>query len=233
MRSCNIYMYETAQKIGYKPIFSMAREFGIGQYAGLFPELNKDYVHKKLKYGNLPESSNNAIDLCNLSIGQGKLLTSPLQMAMVTAAIANDGKLYRPRLIKEFRNQPNEKYIENPTHLIRNIDVDLKSLELVKSAMKEVVMNQNGTASKANIKKIDIAGKTGSAQYKKKIGDKISNHVYAWMISFAPYENPKYAIAMIVEDGVSGGQTIAPRLSMLYKDLFKYDGSLIGKKWIL
>ena len=230
MRSCNIYMYETAQKIGYKPIFSMAREFGIGQYAGLFPELNKDYVHKKLKYGNLPESSNNAIDLCNLSIGQGKLLTSPLQMAMVAAAIANDGKLYRPRLIKEFRNQPNEKYIENPTHLIRNIDVDLKSLELVKSAMKEVVMNQNGTASKANIKKIDIAGKTGSAQYKKKISDKISNHVYAWMISFAPYENPKYAIAMIIEDGVSGGQTIAPRLSMLYKDLFTYDGSLKGKK---
>ena len=91
-------------------------------------------------------------------------------------------------------------------------------------------MNQNGTATRANIKKIEIAGKTGSAQYKKKIDDKITNHVYAWMISFAPYENPKYAIAMIIEDGVSGGQTIAPRLSKLYNDLFKYDGSLGGRK---
>lgn len=230
MCSCNIYMYETAQKIGYEPIYSMARQFGIGQYAGLFPKLNEQYIHKKLKYGNLPESANNAIDLCNLSIGQGQILTSPLQMAMVTAAIANDGKLFRPRLIKEFRNLPNEKFIKNPTYLIRDIDIDLKSLELVKSAMKKVVMNQNGTATRANIKKIEIAGKTGSAQYKKKIDDKITNHVYAWMISFAPYENPKYAIAMIIEDGVSGGQTIAPRLSKLYKDLFKYDGSLGGRK---
>lgn len=230
MRSCNIYMYETAQKIGYEPIYSMARQFGIGQYAGLFPKLNEQYIHKKLKYGNLPESANNAIDLCNLSIGQGQILTSPLQMAMVTAAIANDGKLFRPRLIKEFRNLPNEKFIKNPTYLIRDIDIDLKSLELVKSAMKKVVMNQNGTATRANIKKIEIAGKTGSAQYKKKIDDKITNHVYAWMISFAPYENPKYAIAMIIEDGVSGGQTVAPRLSKLYKDLFKYDGSLGGRK---
>ena len=230
MRSCNIYMYETAQKIGYEPIYSMARQFGIGQYAGLFPKLNEQYIHKELKYGNLPESANNAIDLCNLSIGQGQILTSPLQMAMVTAAIANDGKLFRPRLIKEFRNLPNEKFIKNPTYLIRDIDIDLKSLELVKSAMKKVVMNQNGTATRANIKKIEIAGKTGSAQYKKKIDDKITNHVYAWMISFAPYENPKYAIAMIIEDGVSGGQTIAPRLSKLYNDLFKYDGSLGGRK---
>ena len=230
MRSCNIYMFETAQKIGYEPIYAMAKQFGIGQYAGLFPELNSKYVHKNLKYGNLPKESKNPIDLCNLSIGQGQLLTSPLQMAMVTAAIANNGKLYRPRLVKEYRNNPDEPFVENPTYLIREIDVNLDSFELVKSAMKDVVMNRDGTAPKANIKKIAIAGKTGSAQYKKKINDKIYNQVYAWMISFAPYENPKYAIAMIVEEGVSGGQTIAPRLSKLYKNIFKYDGSIGEKK---
>ena len=158
------------------------------------------------------------------------MLTSPLQMAMVTAAIINNGKLYRPRLVKEYRNNPDEPFVENPTYLIREIYVNLESFELVKSAMKNVVMNRDGTAPKANIKKIAIAGKTGSAQYKKKINDKIYNQVYAWMISFAPYENPKYAIAMIVEEGVSGGQTIAPRLSKLYKNIFKYDGSMGRKK---
>ena len=90
---------------------------------------------------------------------------------------------------------------------------------------KNMIINinkfKNYVKNKKNIRSCD--------KYKK-INDKIYNQVYAWMISFAPYENPKYAIAMIVEEGVSGGQTIAPRLSKLYKNIFKYDGSMGGEK---
>ena len=151
-------------------------------------------------------------------------------MAMVATAIANGGTLYRPRLVRQFRTQPDLPYQENPTWAIRRIDVEIESLEKVRQGMRKVVMHPNGTARSAQVKGISIAGKTGSAQYRKKVGDQVEDRVYAWMISFAPYDSPRYAIAMLVEDGVSGGQTIAPRLSQLYRMLFEYDGTLSGEQ---
>ena len=228
MYSCNIYFYEIAQEMGYSSIYETARAFGIGQYAGLFPDLKAPPEHQEMRYGNLPETAANPTDLCNLSIGQGQLLTSPLQMAMVVKAIANGGTLYRPRLVRQFRTQPDLPYQENPTWAIRRIDVEIESLEKVRKGMRDVVMHPNGTARSAQVKGVSIAGKTGSAQYRKKVGDQVEDRVYAWMISYAPYESPRYAIAMLVEEGVSGGQTIAPRLSQLYRMLFEYDGTLSG-----
>ena len=91
----------------------MAKQFGIGQYAGLFPRLESPPKHENIKYGNLPHKDANPTDLCNLSIGQGALLTSPLQMAMVTAALANGGTLYRPRLVKQFRINTDVEFKNN------------------------------------------------------------------------------------------------------------------------
>ncbi|MFL2860131.1 MAG: peptidoglycan D,D-transpeptidase FtsI family protein [Pontiellaceae bacterium] len=230
MKSCNIYFYEIAQEMGYASIYKTAQAFGIGQYAGLFPDLEAPQEHRDIRYGNLPETAANPTDLCNLSIGQGQLLTSPLQMAMVATAIANGGTLYRPRLVKQFRTQPDLTYQENPTWAIRRIDVDIESLEKVRQGMRDVVMDRNGTARAAQVEGISIAGKTGSAQYRKKVGDQVEDRVHAWMISYAPYDSPRYAIAMLVEEGVSGGQTIGPRLSQLYRMLFEYDGTLSGEQ---
>ena len=230
MHSCNIYFYEIAQEMGYASIYETARAFGIGQYAGLFPDLEAPPEHQEMRYGNLPKTAANPTDLCNLSIGQGELLTSPLQMAMVTTAIANGGTLYRPRLVRQFRTQPDLPYQENPIWAIRRIDVEIESLEKVRQGMRDVVMHPNGTARSAQVKGISIAGKTGSAQYRKKVGDQVEDRVHAWMISYAPYDSPRYAIAMLVEEGVSGGQTIGPRLSQLYRMLFEYDGTLSGEQ---
>ncbi len=229
MQSCNIHMYEIAQAIGYEPIYQTARAFGLGQYAGLFPALDVPPTQPDVRYGNLPTTADNPTDLCNLSIGQGKLLTSPLQMAMVTAAIANGGTLYRPRLIKEFRSQTDQPFRPNPTWPIRRIDLDINHLEQVRQGMRDVVMHRNGTAQSAQVGSIPIAGKTGSAQYREKVGDTVEDRVHAWMISYAPYDFPRYAIAMIVENGISGGQTIGPRLAKLYRELFQYDGTLTGE----
>jgi penicillin-binding protein 2 len=226
MHSCNVYMFEMAQKTGFDPIHDMAVQFGLGQYAGLFPELDETPAQKDLKYGNLPEKANNAIDLCNMSIGQGAITASPLQMAMVAAAIANGGTLYRPRLVKKWRTRPDSGYNRNPTWAIRRIDVPIQALELVRDGMYDVVQHPDGTAKKARVEGIDIAGKTGSAQYKKRVDGEVVSSVHTWMISYAPFDFPRYAVAMVVEDGVSGGSTIAPRLSALYTQLFEYDGTL-------
>jgi len=226
MHSCNVYMFKMAQQVGYQPIHDMAKDFGIGQFAGLFPDLEAKPVHLLKPYGNLPEKALNTTDLCNLSIGQGRITASPLQMAMVAATIANGGTLYRPRLIKEWRISPNEKYRKNPTWAIRRIDIPMPALELVRGGMYDVVMDPHGTAKKARVKGIKIAGKTGSAQYRKRINGEVKTRVHTWMISYAPFDFPRYAVAMLVEDGKSGGSTVGPRLSALYKNLFKYDGTL-------
>jgi penicillin-binding protein 2 len=226
MHSCNVYMFEMAQAAGYDAILSMAEQFGIGQYVGLFPNLEETPKQKDLKYGNLPSQANNTIDLCNMSIGQGALTTSPLQMAMVASTIANGGRLYRPRLVEQWRMAPDEEFRKNPTWEIRRVDVSMEALDLVRAGMYDVIMHQDGTAKKARVEGIEIAGKTGSAQYKKKVDGEVVDSVHTWMISYAPYDFPRYAVAILVEDGVSGGSTVGPRLSALYQKIFEYDGTL-------
>ena len=226
MYSCNVYMWEMALDVGFEPIHSMAQQMGLGQYAGLFPELGKEPVQLDVTYGSLPDHANNDIDLCNMAIGQGGITASPLQMAMVAATLANGGTLYRPRLIKRWRTTPDAEYRTNPVRIIRKIDLPDYALETVRGGMFDVVQHAKGTAKKARVNGVNIAGKTGSAQYKKKVNDQVVNSVHAWMISFAPFENPRYAVAMMVEDGVSGGTTIAPRLSALYTKIFEYEKTL-------
>ena len=230
MHSCNVYMFKMALAVGYRPIYEMAREFGLGQYAGLFPELGAPPRQKDIKYGNLPERAVNRIDLCNLSIGQGAITASPLQMAMVAAAIANGGILFRPRLIRRWRTAPDKPWRENPPWAIRRIDLPAQALEIVRGGMYDVVEDPDGTAPAARVDGIEIAGKTGSAQYRARVGDHVETRVYAWMISFAPFAEPRYAVAMLVENGVSGGRTVAPRLGYLYRKIFEYDGTLPRRK---
>jgi len=226
MHSCNVYMFDMALAVGYDSIHDMARQMGIGQYAGLFPELDEPPQQKDLTYGNLPDTAVNNIDLANMSIGQGAITASPLQMAMVAATIANGGTLYRPRLVRKWRTAPDAEYNTNPTWAIRRIDAPVEAFELVRGGMHDVVEDPDGTAPKARVQGIEIAGKTGSAQYRKLVDGEVVDSVHAWMISFAPFDFPRYAVAMMVEDGVSGGSTIAPRLSALYQKLFEYDGTL-------
>jgi penicillin-binding protein 2 len=226
MHSCNVYMFEMSRNVGYEPIHHMAEQFGIGQYAGLFPNLEEYPEQKELKYGNLPDVAYNEVDLCNMSIGQGRITASPLQMAMVAATIANGGTLYRPRLVKKWRRNPEEDYNKNPTWAIRRVDAPVEAIEIVRGGLHDVIMHPDGTAKQARVDDIQIAGKTGSAQYRKKVDGEIVNSVHTWMISYAPYNFPRYAVAMLVEDGVSGGTTVGPRLSTLYRKLFEYDGTL-------
>ena len=103
-----------------------------------------------------------------------------------------------------------------------------EALEVVRGGMFDVVMHDDGSATKTRVEDIRIAGKTGSAQYKKLVNGEVESSVHAWMISYAPYDHPRYAVAMVVEDGVSGGRSIGPRLNQLYTKLFEYDGTLAG-----
>jgi len=184
-KSCNIYFYNTGLKTGKAAIVNMARRFGLGGLTGIrLPDEKK---------GFLPDKNTrwHSGDTLNLSIGQGYILVTPIQMASLISAVANGGIYYKPKLVIGEKNN------------YRKIDIDKKYLNLVKDGLLRVVREPKGTGHKAYIKGLDIAGKTGTA--KLQTGKKLT-----WFIGFAPYASPHIAVCILIENGESGGETAAP-----------------------
>jgi cell division protein FtsI/penicillin-binding protein 2 len=131
-------------------------------------------------------------------------------MAVYTAALANGGYIYRPRIIDE----------GNPAgDLVNRMAWSPENLEVVRGGMYDVVQAPHGTGKRVKIEGIAKAAKTGTAQYGR-------GRKHGWMILFAPFDNPRYAIAMVVEDAVSGGITVAPRMRELIHAILVMDGTL-------
>ena len=211
-QSCNVFFFNVGLECGYERIYHMAAAVGLGyktgislpgEVSGLLP--NNAW---KLKHSN---DRWRAGDTCNLSIGQGALTVTPLQMAMYTATIANGGTLYHPRLLLEQGSKATLPYRWTSGKVANQLNWSTLTLETVRGGMFDVVNAPTGSGKRVKIPSLIMAGKTGTAE----VGPRHNRHKNTWMILFAPYTNPKYAIAMIVEDGISGGITVAPRLRRL------------------
>jgi penicillin-binding protein 2 len=210
-QSCNVYFYQIGVKVGHRSIVHMARSLGFGAETGVeldyeVPGLVPDNAWKRRVY----EDSWRPGDTCNISIGQGALLVTPLQMAVYTAALANGGKVYRPRLVREGGGRGDLENVMSWSDA---------SLRVVRGGMHDVVNAGSGTGKRARIEAAEVAGKTGTAQY----GPAGENKKHTWMIAFAPFDSPRYAAALIIEDGVSGGTTAAPRMGRLMKGIFELE----------
>jgi len=210
-QSCNPFFCHLGILSGYDHIFHMADSVGFGhrmgielqgEKAGLLPdnEWKRRVMHDSWRAG----------DTCNISIGQGFLLVTPLQMAVFTAALANGGYIYRPRLVNN--GIPNGD-------LVNRMAWSAKTMKIVRGGMYDVVQAERGTGKRVKVDGVTMGAKTGTAQYGN--GKK-----HAWMILFAPFDNPRYAIAMVVEDAVSGGITVAPRMKKLIRKILVMDGTL-------
>ncbi|MEA3261854.1 MAG: penicillin-binding protein 2 [Pseudomonadota bacterium] len=201
-QSCDVYFYHFAQRIGMDPIAAMARRLGLGQKFDL-PVVGQSYgtvpdaAWKQRKYGK-PWA---VFDTVNATIGQGYMLVNPLQQAVMAARIAS-GKLLQPRLL-----------LDGKTPQTPSMGFSQEHLNYVHKAMWDVV-NGPGTAGRARLPfpDIQISGKTGTAQV---VGLHISNgktgpwkyRDHGHFISFAPFENPRYACAVVIEHG--GGSSAA------------------------
>lgn len=135
------------------------------------------------------------------AVGQGKTLVTPLQMALVSATIADGGKVPEPYLVKTIRDYKGTLIKKTEPRTLRRA-TDASTAKTIKEMMIEVV--EKGTAKKIKSSNLQIAGKTGTAE----IGPGLPSH--AWFVAFAPADNPKIAIAVLVEKGGLGGQTAAP-----------------------
>ncbi len=204
VESCDVYFYEAGKRLGIDKIYDYAMSLGLGRKTGielgreregLIPNAKWKLENKKLPWF-LGETFNTAI-------GQGYVAATPLQLAVMTSAIANGGNLYKPTLIKD-----------TPPVIVGKAKVSPETLEIVKKGLSGVVNEPSGTGWAAKSQIISIAGKTGTAQVvainigSQNLPERFRDH--AWFVAFAPVENPEIALAVLVEHGGHGGGAAAP-----------------------
>jgi penicillin-binding protein 2 len=154
----------------------------------------------------------------SLAIGQGYNLTTPLQMAAMTAAIANGGTLFKPYLVKRLVAPQGTVLKEFQHQAMSSASVDPKHLRLIQEAMAGVVNEGGGTGGAARLPGIIAAGKTGTAQVVS-LG-KRGGRDHAWFVAFAPLESPQIAMAVLMEHGGHGGDAAAPVARKIFEAYF-------------
>ncbi|MFH1477234.1 MAG: penicillin-binding protein 2 [Verrucomicrobiota bacterium] len=220
--SCNVFFYQLGLKCGYDGIYNMALAAGFGQPTGISLDGESAGLMpgKAWKYRNFGEAWRDG-DTCNIAVGQGALQVTPLQMAMLTATIANDGYLYQPRLVMAEREPNAVEFQEIPPVVVRRVHWSADYLTLVKNGMRDVIQDAEGTGRMARLEGVTMAGKTGTAEY----GRKTAGQKHGWMILFAPFEHPRYAVAIVMDDAVSGGISVGPRMRQLMMKIFAGEGN--------
>jgi len=194
-QSCNAYFCHLGNTIGYDAIYAQAQKVGLGQLTGIdLPAETRGLLPTaEWKEKNLRDKWRPG-DTCHISIGQGLLVTTPLQMAMLVAVFANGGTLYRPHLVR--RDGLPEK--------VRTMGWPEASVALVRNGMHDVATV--GTGKRVQVRGIEVAAKTGTAEVD--VGGVRRKNT--WVTAFAPFDRPTVAMAIMVENGVSGGLTVAP-----------------------
>ena len=214
-QSCDSYFYECARRTGIEAIAAMSRKFGLGQVYGLeIPGEKSGLMPDPAWKLRARKDSWRDGDTFNVGIGQGAVLTTPLQLCVMTARLANGGKAVMPHVIRSFGGV--ERVLPPP----EDMGLDPAHVAIVHSGM-DAVTNQGGTGarSRIDIEGFDMAGKTGTAQVRRLTADlrgrsadsipwKFRDH--ALFIAFAPVDKPRYAISVVVEHGGGGSKTAAP-----------------------
>ena len=213
-QSCNIFYYQAGLKIGGAAITRYARAFGFGTATGV--ELGGE------KLGLIPQpkgrrKSWQGGDIVNMSIGQGQVLVTPLQVARFMAAVANGGVLWKPRLVERIERPDRGVLYSDPGQVAGHVELSPAVWAFLRQALWAVV--NDGTGIAAKIPGIDIAGKTGTAQMvAHSKAEKGQDH--AWFAAFAPVRDPEVVVVVLVERGGKGGQVAAPIARRILNAIF-------------
>ena len=251
-RSCDVYFYEVARKLGVDRLSETAKKFGLGKQvlsdfteerSGIVPNTKwkKKFIGQNWYIG----------ETLHTGIGQGYFLSTPIQLCLMTAQIANGGFKIQPRIIFDKNDNDLRNYIkfknENPNEplstslLIKKFKFkplfeDQKNINIVKDAMFSSSNEPGGTSYRHRMEnpKFTFAAKTGSSQIKrftqaqreaevKQVDLNYKDRDHALFIAFAPYNDPKYAISVVVEHGGSGGSAAAPIAKKIIKKVIERD----------
>ena len=221
-QSCDTWFYQVGMKTGAQHMSDWAVKLGLGSRTGIplsaeaggrIP--NDEYM--KRAHGRKMGQG----DLANFSIGQGDVEVTPLQMAQAMATVGNGGTLYQTRLVKQVQSIDGQIVTAYPVRARGELGIEPKIMKEMRRAMSDVVSSPSGTAGKASVPNVQMAGKTGTAQW----GAKPHERTAAWFAGFAPADKPRYAFAAIYESDVSnnsvhGGTVAAPLIGKVMREVF-------------
>ncbi|WP_311480356.1 penicillin-binding protein 2 [uncultured Anaerococcus sp.] len=202
VNSSNTYFANKAVNLGKDKLAKTSENF----------VLNKDYKFDLDKNNSvIPFKDLNEADLAMTGFGYGKTQITPLHMAMITSAIANDGVMMKPRLVDKITNKEKDVVYEAENEILSKATSE-DTANTIRDMMVEVV--NSGTGTNAYLNWVQLAGKTGTA-------DKADGNVDAWFVGFAPAYEPKIAFAMVIEDSQgTGGEVAAPLARNIVRDIF-------------
>jgi len=213
--SCDVYFYHLGQKLGIDRLAEHARRWGLGRATGIDvdgekPGLIPDRQWKLRERGVIWFPGETIL----VAIGQGPVLTSPLQIAVMMAAVANGGEVLRPRIVQSDQRE-----------VVDRVTVSPDTLAILHEALWAVV-NDGGTAAASRVAGLNMAGKTGTTQViRQEVAIDSDDLPYryrdhAWFASFAPRENPELVVVVFVEHGGHGSSAAAPLAKLLYERHF-------------
>ncbi len=226
-QSCDVYFYKVGQRLGIRKIAQATRRFWLGQDLGITLAASSgvipDIEWKRRRF-NAPWYEGETLSVV---IGQSYVLTTPLQMAVATAALVNGGVVYRPFFVTQVNGADGESIQTYSPKVITRMNISEEHLRVVRDGMREVVHGERGTGKKALLPHIEVAGKTGTSQVVSRIHDeeeKVPRHHrdHAWFIAFAPVQNPQIAVACLIEHaGKGGGAVAAPVVRQVLEAYFR------------
>jgi penicillin-binding protein 2 len=216
--SCDSYFYQYGNAAGIQSIDTVGKMLGIGEESGLqlTGEQTGNMPGPEWMQIHHPQERWSQAQTANVSIGQGYTLVSPLQLAMAYATIANCGICYYPRLVDKVLKQDGSPVLDEHGNIAvpqtPRARSDLRKelspdqIELVRKGLWKVVNEDSGTGGRARLKDVQVAGKTGTAQ----ATDRGHKDTVAWFACFAPFDKPKYVVAVMVQGGEHGGSVACP-----------------------
>lgn len=218
IRSSNSYFIQLGLDAGYDRLLSTAHRFHFGEQTRIQLRPTEE------RSGWMPEPAEARAErwpqgrLANFSIGQ-EVTVTPLQLAVMVAAVANGGTVYYPRLVD--RMESGDPLSDEAAQAIRPgqvrslLETRPEHLARIRAAMRDDVLDPEGTGTSARVPDYPVCGKTGTAEIK---GNGVKDKV-TWFASFAPFDAPRYAVVVMVESGASGGRTCAPVAQGIYRHL--------------
>lgn len=235
-RSCDVFFYQVGLKVGVERLAWYAKACGLGRPTGieLFPEdrgLVPSGQWKRRRLG-APWYSGETL---SVAIGQSYNLVTPIQLAVLTAAVANGGVLKRPVVLRRIETIDGESLKRGDPRDMGTIPISERNLAIVREGMWKVVNSGYGTASySGRSRKVEISGKTGTAQVvavpqgtaRARVADALKDH--AWFVAYAPSNDPKIAVAVIVEHGEHGSSAAAPVARGMIEAYLRLDDEKTG-----
>ncbi|MFQ5788422.1 MAG: penicillin-binding transpeptidase domain-containing protein, partial [Thermodesulfobacteriota bacterium] len=230
VESCDVYFYNIAEKLGINRFAKYIKAFGFGNPTGIDLNERKGVAPSREWKVTTQKKPWYIGETIVTGIGQGYISTTPLQVSLMTASIANGGTLLKPQIVKKVISPEGEIIIETIPDSNGHIPVDQNVAKHIMDALIGVVNDPRGTGRGSRLESMLVAGKTGTAQVISldSKSDWNSHRDHAWFTSYVPADNPEIAVTVIVEHGGKGGAVAAPIVRQILKayQKLKEDGQV-------